>query len=64
MPAQRGVADSAARAGRRVGSSRDCELIPPTVLLDPPDEAMVMREEIFGPLLPVCSYDSHDQALA
>jgi coniferyl-aldehyde dehydrogenase len=40
------------------------ELIPPTVLLDPPEEAMVMREEIFGPLLPVLSYDSHDQAVA
>jgi coniferyl-aldehyde dehydrogenase len=40
------------------------ELIPPTVLLDPPDEALVMREEIFGPLLPVKSYDSHEQALA
>ena len=40
------------------------ELIPPTVLLDPPDEALVMREEIFGPLLPVKSYDSHEQAVA
>ena len=40
------------------------ELIPPTVLLDPPDESMVMREEIFGPLLPVKSYDSHDEAIA
>ncbi len=40
------------------------ELIPPTVLLDPPDEAMVMREEIFGPLLPVKVYDSHDEAIA
>jgi coniferyl-aldehyde dehydrogenase len=40
------------------------EIIPPTVLLDPPDEAMVMREEIFGPLLPVRSYDSHDDAIA
>ena len=40
------------------------ELIAPTVLLDPPDEAMVMREEIFGPLLPVKSYDSHEQAIA
>ena len=40
------------------------EIIPPTVLLDPPDEAMVMREEIFGPLLPVRSYDSHDEAIA
>ncbi|MEO7252242.1 MAG: coniferyl aldehyde dehydrogenase [Arenimonas sp.] len=40
------------------------ELIPPTVLLDPPDDALVMREEIFGPLLPVKSYDSHEQAIA
>lgn len=40
------------------------ELIPPTVLLDPPDEAMVMREEIFGPLLPVKSYDDVNEAIA
>ncbi|PZO09806.1 MAG: coniferyl aldehyde dehydrogenase [Lysobacteraceae bacterium] len=40
------------------------EVIPPTVLLDPPDEAKVMQEEIFGPLLPVKSYDSHDEAMA
>jgi coniferyl-aldehyde dehydrogenase len=40
------------------------EVIPPTVLLDPPDEARVMQEEIFGPLLPVKSYDDHDAAIA
>ena len=40
------------------------EVIPPTVLLDPPDEALVMQGEIFGPLLPVKSYDSHDEAMA
>jgi coniferyl-aldehyde dehydrogenase len=40
------------------------EVIPPTVLLDPPDDARVMQEEIFGPLLPVKSYDSHDEAIA
>jgi coniferyl-aldehyde dehydrogenase len=40
------------------------EVLPPTVLLDPPDEARVMQEEIFGPLLPVKSYDSHDAAIA
>jgi coniferyl-aldehyde dehydrogenase len=39
------------------------ELVPPTVLLDPPDDALVMREEIFGPLLPVKGYDSHDEAI-
>jgi coniferyl-aldehyde dehydrogenase len=40
------------------------ELMPPTVLLDPPEEAWVMREEIFGPLLPVKSYDNLNEALA
>jgi coniferyl-aldehyde dehydrogenase len=39
------------------------EVVPPTVLLDPPDDARVMQEEIFGPLLPVKSYDSHDWAI-
>jgi coniferyl-aldehyde dehydrogenase len=39
------------------------EVIPPTVLLDPPDDARVMQEEIFGPLLPVKSYENHDWAI-
>jgi coniferyl-aldehyde dehydrogenase len=39
------------------------EIVPPTVLLDPPEDALVMREEIFGPLLPVLGYDSHDDAV-
>jgi len=39
------------------------EFIPSTVLLDPPDDAMVMQQEIFGPLLPLKSYDTHQQAL-
>ncbi len=40
------------------------ELIPPTVLLDPPDDAIVMKEEVFGPLLSLKSYDHYDDALA
>ena len=40
------------------------EIVPPTVLLDPPDDARVMQEEIFGPLLPVKSYDRHEDAIA
>ncbi len=39
------------------------EVIAPTVILDPPDEAQVMREEIFGPLLSVKSYDDFDAAI-
>lgn len=37
--------------------------LPPTVLLDPPRDLALMQQEIFGPLLPLISYDSHDGAL-
>jgi coniferyl-aldehyde dehydrogenase len=36
---------------------------PPTVLLGVDDEMAVMREEIFGPLLPVVPYESLDDAI-
>lgn len=38
-------------------------IIPPTVVLEPGDDALVMQEEIFGPILPVRSYDDLDRAL-
>ena len=46
------------------GHSAPGEIVPPTVLIDPPDEARVMQEEIFGPLLPVKGYRTHDEAIA
>lgn len=46
------------------GRAAPGEIIPPTVLIDPPDDARVMREEIFGPLLPVKGYRTHDDAIA
>ncbi len=36
----------------------------PTVLLDPPDDARVMAEEVFGPVVCVASYDELDEAIA
>lgn len=39
-------------------------LLPPTVLLEPGDDAKVMQDEIFGPLLPVKSYRTLDEAIA
>lgn len=39
-------------------------LLVPTVVLDPPDDLDLMREEIFGPILPVRAYDQLDAALA
>jgi succinate-semialdehyde dehydrogenase/glutarate-semialdehyde dehydrogenase len=36
----------------------------PTVLADVPRDARVQREEIFGPVAPVTSFDTQDEALA
>lgn len=39
-------------------------LLAPTLVLDAPDDAVLMREEIFGPLLPVATYRTLDEAIA
>ncbi len=36
----------------------------PTVLLNPSDEARVSREEVFGPVVAVYTYDTMDEAIA
>jgi acyl-CoA reductase-like NAD-dependent aldehyde dehydrogenase len=51
-----GPADAAPEPGTR--------RIPPTLLVGAPDACRVMREEIFGPILPVVAYASFDDALA
>lgn len=38
--------------------------LPPTLILNPHDDMRVMQEEIFGPLLPVLTYQTLDEALA
>jgi acyl-CoA reductase-like NAD-dependent aldehyde dehydrogenase len=38
--------------------------MPPTLLVGTPESSRVMREEIFGPILPVVAYDDFDAALA
>ncbi len=35
--------------------------IPPTIVLEPSEETTIMREEIFGPLLPVRTYKTLDE---
>ena len=37
--------------------------IPPTLILNPTDDMLVMQDEIFGPLLPVVTYQSIDDAI-
>jgi coniferyl-aldehyde dehydrogenase len=39
-------------------------LFPPTLVMEPGDDARVMQEEIFGPILPIRSVRSVDEAIA
>ncbi|KAF1715548.1 coniferyl aldehyde dehydrogenase [Pseudoxanthomonas yeongjuensis] len=46
-------------------NGRDGErLFAPTLVLEPGDDARVMQEEIFGPILPIKSYRNLDEAIA
>ena len=43
---------------------REGYFIAPTVVRDIPDEARLVREEQFGPIVPILAYDSLDEAIA
>jgi len=45
------------------GKSITPSLYEPTVLLDPPDDCKVSREEIFGPVVCVYSYETFEEAI-
>jgi len=64
-----GLRDEAIAAGARLEPLGEAtvdparRLFPPQLLLDVPADAAVMREEIFGPLLPLVAYDTLAQAI-
>lgn len=45
-------------------SQQEHRKIPPTLILDATDDMSVMQEEIFGPVLPVRTYESFDNSIA
>jgi len=60
--------DEAERGGAHVlrhpvPSDRSRRLMPPAIVLNPPEDSVLMREEIFGPVLPVLGYDTLDDAI-
>ena len=66
-----GLVEDAKAKGARVvefrtkqSSDSQSRQFPPVLLLDVTDEMAVMREEIFGPILPVATYDGLDDAIA
>jgi aldehyde dehydrogenase (NAD+) len=61
------LAATVAAGGRVVAGGEvraDERYIAPTLLVDVPPDAPLMREEIFGPILPILAYGSLDEALA
>ena len=49
--------------GKQVSSFSDGYFYEPTVVLQPDDSTVVMREETFGPIAPISSYSSLDEAV-
>jgi len=64
------VEDAKAKGARviEIGTKQPCDsqsrMFPPTLLLDVTDEMAVMQEEIFGPILPVVTYEGLNDAIA
>jgi len=62
-----GLIDDAVARGARIalgGKVLGSRRIEPTVLVDVPRDAAIMQEEIFGPILPVLTYDNIEDVLA
>lgn len=65
------VQDAVARGARVIAGGKRAQtnglngaFYEPTVLLDVPRDARVLREETFGPLLPIVPFDTEEEALA
>jgi len=67
----RGLVDDARRRGARVvtfghdnAMNAHARKVPPTLILGADSGMDVMREEVFGPILPIETYDNPDDAIA
>lgn len=63
------IAEAKARGVRVIelggeAPDRNARKFPLTLVLDPPDDLALMQDEIFGPILPIKSYGSLDEAIA
>src|SRR5690606_26948650 len=60
------IDDAVERGAKLIGSGRrdrETLTVEPCVLLDVPEDAAVMQDEIFGPVLPVFAYDELDEVI-
>jgi succinate-semialdehyde dehydrogenase/glutarate-semialdehyde dehydrogenase len=65
---QRLVCDAISRGARRMATERSVPekgyFTAPTVLLDTPHDADILREEVFGPVAPIVRFADEDEAVA
>ena len=52
------------RLGGTIDEARPGNFVPVTIVSDPPDDSRIVREEPFGPVLPILSYGDVDEAVA
>lgn len=55
--------DGGARIVHGASETADRKVLLPTVVVNPPQDGLLMREEIFGPILPVIPYDTLEDAI-
>jgi len=59
------IADAAAGGAQVVGGGdRDGALLPPAIVVEPPRNARIWSDELFGPAVALCAAGSDDEALA
>jgi succinate-semialdehyde dehydrogenase / glutarate-semialdehyde dehydrogenase len=61
------VDDALGRGARRLTDRQETDgrgyFYPPTVLTDVPEDARMLREEIFGPVAPIATFEREDEAI-
>ncbi len=58
-----GVRTVAYESSENAEQAANLKLIPPTLLINPSTDLNIMKQEIFGPLMPIITYSTIDQAI-
>lgn len=61
---QRGVKTVSINPGNEDFEANPMQKMPPTLIINPDDEALCMQDEIFGPLLPIKTYKNFEETIS
>ncbi len=61
---QRGVKTVSINPGNEDFEANPMQKMPPTLIINPDDEALCMQDEIFGPLLPIKTYKKFEETIS